>query len=220
MSNNKNKFSLALVHMLALTALAGLTLKQSYAQTAPHVKTVDDFKRKNKNQDSLNTSGGYWYTAAGSGSVVSPATNKFKLSNEGVNGVGKSVKITGKVSKGGYIAVGTSLNKTAAPVSLAQYKAIEFWAKGDGKKYGVQLQSPSAIKDYNYYSYSFVAKPQWTHYIIPFSKLAQQDWGNKTIHVPLKDSLKQVKVITWYTNPYGEARSSVDLAIADVKLTY
>ncbi len=207
----------------SITALLGLSPSQNsfaFAQNATHDKVVDDFKRKNKNQDRVNALGGYWYTAAGAGSEVSPTPNNFKLSDEGVNGKGKSAKLTGKVTKGGYISIGTSLSKNGQPISLAQYKGIEFWAKGDGKKYGIQLQTPNVIKDYNYYSYVFVAKPQWTHYQIPFDKLTQQNWGKKTVHVALKDSLKQVLTITWYPHPYGEPRGSVNLAVGDIKLIY
>ncbi len=186
--------------------------------TATETIIIDDLEDKN----SGNALGGGWFTfddqANGGDSQVVPS-GKFSPSEGGANGSTTSAKMTGKVTETfpySYIAIGTTLNKEAQPTDITKYKGIEFWAKGDGKEYQVQLPTP-AIKDFNYYNEVFTAQPEWTRYEILFDDLQQNNWGNKTVAVPKADALTQIKSIVWRTYPLGQPRENVELMIDDVK---
>lgn len=62
---------------------------------------------------------------------------------------------------------------------LSQYKALRFWAKGDGQEHRAQLNKAS-VKDFAHYSVGFIATPQWTQYTFPLDKFEQPtSWGDR-----------------------------------------
>jgi len=194
-------------------ATAATPAKTDSSQT----QLIDDLEDK----DGGNALGGGWFTyndkANGGDSVVSPAPGKFTSSVGGANGSKRAAKMTGKVTKtfpSSNIAIGTTLGKDSIDVS--NYKGIEFWAKGDGKKFQLQLQTP-LIKDFNFYNYVFTSQPEWRRYEVRFDQLKQEDWGKKTVVVPKSDALKKIHSIVWRTYPVGQPRENVELVIDDVK---
>jgi len=56
--------------------------------------------------------------------------------------------------------------------------SVRFWAKGDGKRYGVALQR-SSVHDYAFPIALFDAPAEWTQVELPLSAFKQPDWGQK-----------------------------------------
>jgi len=65
-------------------------------------------------------------------------------------------------------------------LDITGYKGIHFWMKGDGKAYSISVKSPSANKDFCYYTYQIETSADWTEYTIDFSKFHQPSWGAAT----------------------------------------
>ena len=78
------------------------------------------------------------------------------------------------VSKFAYPFAGAHAYFTGdnAPQDISKYSGIQFWIRGDGRTYGVQMLSAS-IKDYNYHSKPFSTNSTWTLVKIPFTELKQ-----------------------------------------------
>lgn len=57
-------------------------------------------------------------------------------------------------------------------------RALRFWARGDGKRYGVALQR-SAVHDYAFPLALFTAPSEWTQIELPLADFKQPDWGQK-----------------------------------------
>jgi hypothetical protein len=56
--------------------------------------------------------------------------------------------------------------------------SIRFWAKGDGKRYGVALQR-SSVHDYAFPVALFTAPAEWTLIELRLADFKQPDWGQK-----------------------------------------
>ncbi len=197
--------------------LAPVDKSQAEKASILTLRLIDDLEHK----DGVNALGGGWFTyndkANGGDSDVFPAPGMFTSSVGGANGSMRAAKMTGKVTKtfpSSNIAIGTTLGKN--PIDVSKYKGIEFWAKGDGKEYQLQLQTP-LIKDFNFYNYVFTSQPEWTRYEVRFDQIKQEDWGKKTVTVPERDILTKINSIVWRTYPMGQSRESVELAIDDIK---
>ena len=77
-----------------------------------------------------------------------------------------------------YAVLSIDLNTPARPVDLTQFKALEFWAKGDGKNYRVQL-SKASVADWSHPQHEFKPTKNWSKLSLPLSKFAQPSWGVK-----------------------------------------
>jgi hypothetical protein len=65
--------------------------------------------------------------------------------------------------------------------------SVRFWAKGDGKRYGVALQR-SSVHDYAFPVALFTANSEWTQIELKLSDFKQPDWGQK-INGPYTDAI-------------------------------
>ncbi len=54
-----------------------------------------------------------------------------------------------------------------SPRDLSQYRGVEFYVRGDGAAYAVDV-STAKIIDHDYFQYRFVAKPRWKKVRAPF----------------------------------------------------
>jgi chitinase len=64
------------------------------------------------------------------------------------------------------------LMRDGSAVDLSGFKAIEFWAKGDGAFYHLTV-GQAAVEDGAYYGADFTAGDRWKKIVIPFSRLTQ-----------------------------------------------
>jgi hypothetical protein len=194
--------------------------EQTVSPTTPSDKQQSlliDNLEENKSKNKL---GGAWVTyndkEIGGDSQVSP-TGEFKPSEGGADNSKYAAHLTGKVTKTaayGFIGMATNLNSSGKAINLNQYKGISFCAKGDGKPYVFKLRS-LAIKDYNDYSYQFVAQPEWQCYQLSFDEFKQSSLGTKTVSVPLNEALTQVNSIHWQT--VGQPHESVNLFVDNIQ---
>lgn len=74
------------------------------------------------------------------------------------------------------VGVGRTLNPNGRPVDVSPYKALRFWAKGDGAPVRVILES-TGITDADYYQTVFTPDSEWRQYIIPLSQFQQRGFG-------------------------------------------
>ncbi len=81
-----------------------------------------------------------------------------------------------------YAVLSIDLNAPPRPVDLTQFKALEFWAKGDGKNYRVQL-SKASVTDWSHPQHEFKPPSKWTKLSLPLAKFAQPSWGIKVSNV-------------------------------------
>ncbi len=71
------------------------------------------------------------------------------------------------------------------PKDMSRFKAVRFWARGDGKKYRVRI-GRVAIEDYCYPEATFLAPIEWTLVTLPLSEFKQPKWG-KQVPAGFKD---------------------------------
>jgi endo-1,3-1,4-beta-glycanase ExoK len=77
-----------------------------------------------------------------------------------------------------YAVLSIDLNSPARPVDVTEFKALEFWAKGDGKNYRVQL-SKASVQDWSHPQHEFRPAKTWTKVTLPLARFAQPSWGVK-----------------------------------------
>ena len=171
---------------------------------------VDDFE-SGKTQSLL---GGPWQVQMDNGGLGTLIKNKDEfIVKGGANGSKGSARIFGHFGKLVAPWPYASLYTTQAqeePMDLSDYKAIEFWARGDGKNYEVQLFL-TQVTDYAHYRLSFQAPKAWTKVRLELSTFHQPDWGSK---VP--QDFQSVKEIIFA--PQGMNDEDFDLSIDDVTL--
>ena len=72
--------------------------------------------------------------------------------------------------------IGRTLNPNGRNVDVSPYKAVRFWAQGDGTPVRIVLES-AGITDGDYYQATFMPDSNWRQYIIPISQFAQRGFG-------------------------------------------
>ena len=87
--------------------------------------------------------------------------------------------------------LGRTLNPNGRTVDISPYKALHFWAKGDGTPVRIQLES-AGITDHDYYQTVFTPDSEWRQYIIPLSQFTQRGFGT-----PKPFSGTDVKAVIW-----------------------
>ena len=186
-------------------------VEKGKAMTAPGGKLlVDDFE-SGKTQSLL---GGPWMIQMDNGGLGTLIKNKDQfLAKDGANGSKGSIRIYGHMGKlvapWPFASIYTS-QAQEEPMDLSDFKAIEFWTKGDGKSYEVQLFL-TQITDYAHYRLSFTAPKAWTKVRLDLSAFHQPDWGGKV--PPNFQSIKEIIFA-----PQGMNDEDFDLSIDDVIL--
>ena len=171
---------------------------------------VDDFE-SGKNQNLL---GGSWQVQMDNGGLGTLIKNKDAfIVKDGANGSKGSARIFGHMGKlmapWPYASIYTAL-PMEEPMDLSDFKAIEFWAKGDGKNYEVQLFM-TQVTDYAHYRLTFSAPKSWTKVHLDLTAFHQPDWGGK-----VSQDYHSVKQIIFA--PQGMNDEDFDLSIDDVTL--
>jgi RHS repeat-associated protein len=129
-----------------------------------------------------------------------------------MDGCAEMAGIVNKIgNKSGWVGLGRALKTDESPTDVSQYKALAFFAKGDGKKYSVKLKTGS-VTDNDYHQFVFTVSPEWKQYVIPFYLFEQQGWGKQ---VQLNGT--DVKSVLWLT--VGAPHESVALWVDGVAFT-
>lgn len=104
--------------------------------------------------------------------------------NGGAKGSKKSLKLTGKVTTdfqyGGFAGIRAMFDEGGTPRDMTSYTGIQFYARGDGRKYRVEVMT-AAVKDFNEYGKEFESTAAWKLYQFPFSQLAQSPYFGRKV---------------------------------------
>jgi RHS repeat-associated protein len=129
-----------------------------------------------------------------------------------MDGCAEMAGIVNKIgNKSGWIGLGRALKTDESPTDVSQYKALTFFAKGDGKKYSAKLKIESVMES-DYHQFVFTVSPEWKQYVIPYTLFEQQGWG-KSVQLNGTD----VKSVLWLT--IGAPHESVELWVDGVAFT-
>lgn len=75
--------------------------------------------------------------------------------------------------------IGRTLNPNGRSVDVSPYKALRFWAKGDGTPIRILLES-AGIRDSDYYQTVLTPDHEWRQYILPLTQFTQGGFGTAT----------------------------------------
>ncbi len=115
-------------------------------------------------------------------SVAPGSTGTFTAEGKGPEG-GPAALLSGLMKGGCWITLTSALKPESPTVSLGDFDAVEFYAKGSGK-YRMKLGQPS-IADYDYYSTDVFSAPDtWTLMRYPLLSLKQGGWGETKPFTP------------------------------------
>lgn len=140
---------------------------------------VDDFE----SGGTVNPLGGTWSTDCDHnnlGTVLNPIP--FKPAAGGAKGSKYAAHISGHYGKSvapwPYAMLTGTLSASSGAVDLGDFKAIEFWVRGDGKTYSMVL-ARSAVQDYCNYRQDFKAPADWTKVTLNLADFKQPTWGRQ-----------------------------------------
>lgn len=163
---------------------------------------VDDFEGE------MASLGGQWWTGKDDkmGSTIAP--DPFVHEKGGADGKGYCGHIHGKLGANKEPWAWAAMSLSLPDGDLRGYKAVEFWAKGDGKVHNVKLDKKS-VTDFASFSATFTAPAKWTKVTVPFSDFKQPDWGNK-----VDATFGDVEKLSFYPTTF---ESSYDFSIDNIK---
>lgn len=111
----------------------------------------------------------------------------------------------------GSVGLGRTLNPNGRPVDVSPYRALRFWAKGDGTPVRVLLETGS-VTDGDYPQAIFTPDGEWRQYILRLDEFAQEGFGTA---VPFTG--KDVVAVVWMNA--GAASGSFALSVDSVSFT-
>ena len=114
------------------------------------------------------------------------STAEAELVAGGAHGTAHALHVHGKVTVGDYLfpmggiglPLGALHDHIPSPVDIARYSGIQFWVKGDGKRYMLRVTDDD-VKDYNFHHHAFTSTPDWQLVQLRFADLKQFDWGQR-----------------------------------------
>ena len=77
-----------------------------------------------------------------------------------------------------WTAFCTNLAPDWSPVDIRPYRAVRFWAKGEGTKFNLAVRR-KVVSDYANFKAIFTVPAEWTQIEIPFDKFGQPAWGKQ-----------------------------------------
>lgn len=174
-------------------------------------------------RDRVFIADGHWFSFDDSGSghtsrVTSEASGcaepEGRLSERIVPGC---ISINGKVVQFGWVGAARGLNPPGrTSVDVTPWRALTFFAQGDGRSYRVGLETDSVARlgSADWHEHVFTATPEGRRITIPFSALAQQGWDAAKL-VPFQGG--DVRAIVWTTA--GDPHDSIALKVDRVAFT-
>lgn len=145
---------------------------------------VDDFE----DGDTISARNTQW--KAFSDKVIGGKSEvEMRIIPEGADNSGKALSLTGKVSKDvqfGFVGAAVSVDPSGKGLDLTKLKGLQFYARGDGKTYLVQLTC-KAVTDHNEFSYEFQADKEWKMLKAPFTAFKQSPYFGRRVTWTGKD---------------------------------
>jgi len=188
---------------------------------------IDDGEDNNNQGAVKEGRGGYWYTYVDEmGSTVNPPAGsvggQFTMSEGGAENSQFAARINGTLASGGVIfgAMGVNFTDPKDVYDASKYGGISFWAKrGAGSVDTVRVKMPDINTDpegencskcFDDFGADITLTESWKKYVIPFSRLKQQGWGDKKRLV----EKSQVFGLQWQAQVPG---GSYDIWVDDIR---
>jgi hypothetical protein len=167
----------------ASAASTGLSASDTTGVAAlpEHIGLISDFEKD------LHTPFGNDWRPINDRAGGGVSTAEAELVADGANGTARALRVHGKVTIADYLfpmggiglPLGVLKDHIPAPIDIAQYSGIQFWVKGDGKRYMLRV-GDDEVKDFNFHHYPFAATRDWQLVRLRFAELKQFDWGQRT----------------------------------------
>ena len=144
-----------------------------------------------------NSWGGAWSAYGG----VSPSTENpspFVMSAAtDANGYTEPycANMYGTASSAGLPSLSTFLNSGDTGVNISQYTGVQFWFKGDGGQYQIQMHATVEGAGYGDQYYAWTPATTWIQYTVPFSSFTVPAWSTPT-YVG-SQAVTSVMYVTW-----------------------
>jgi hypothetical protein len=152
-------------------AKSGNYATQDGSQPAPGTLWLADFE-KGKAESLVDTPCEQFTDS----SLGGKSSVELSVVSGGAQGSKHALRMTGKLTTdfqwGGFVGFRVLLQPGGAPKNLSAFTGVQFYARGDGRKYSL-LVSKENIKDSNHFSSEFTAGSDWTLVRVPFTKLKQ-----------------------------------------------
>jgi hypothetical protein len=168
--------------------------------------------------DAVYLADGDWFTfddstSGGASSVSWSSSNCAKAANLTDRDfvLTGCAELSGKVGVRGWAGLARGMDPPARPfVDLSKYKALTFFARGDGKSYRVNIETDSVAKlqSADWHQFVFTATPEWRQLVIPLSAFAQQGWDPAKL-TPFTG--RDVKAVSWVS--IGDPLDSIKLDV-------
>ena len=182
----------------------------------PGLQVVTLLTANNGFRDKIFTGGGLWFdfanTETAETSLAFPQCRALEEIDTTDLMLAGCVDMAGANLTGGEQAgLGRTLNPNGRPVDVSPYRALRFWARGDGAPMRVILES-AGITDGDYYQAVFTPTGEWSQYIIPLDAFGQRGFGEAK---PFTGT--DVKAVIW-TNVDG-GRPDLAFSVDQVSFT-
>ncbi|MFZ5890969.1 MAG: hypothetical protein ACOY0T_07955 [Myxococcota bacterium] len=156
---------------------------------------IDDAEDNNNQLATVGERGGYWYTFVDkAGSTVTPTAGDqggtFTMQEGGANGSRYAANVKGKIGTGEtvYAAMAFNFVDPKGEYDASRYAGITFFAKhAQGSTAKLRVKVPDVQTDpagkrcsecFNDFGFDLDLSPDWTRYVLPFSKMRQMEgWG-------------------------------------------
>jgi len=125
-------------------------------------------------------------------------------------------RLTGRVDINGFAGMARTLNPNGRPIDISSYRALTFFAKGDGKSYRVNLETDSVRQQdsTDFHQFVFTTSADWRQFVIPLTRFAQQGWDpTKLVTFTGQD----VKTVSF--SAVGDPLDSIDLTVDRLAFT-
>lgn len=143
----------------------------------PPIDDFEDQTRNGKSPDRANLWGGHWST------VVASSTIGVTYNGPGHAGSRYSAGVTG-YSGPGFAIFQCPLYAWGQPFNVVCHgmKGIQFWMKGNGSLYRVEVPNAAVTDGHDWYGYEFTAPAgEWAFFQVPFEKMTRRYTGSRGI---------------------------------------
>jgi hypothetical protein len=156
-------------------------------QKEPHRESgfiVDDFE----DGDTISLRNTQW--KAFSDKVIGgKSESDMRIITGGADNSGKALSLTGKVTQDvqfGFVGAAVSVDPSGKGLDITRLKGLQFYVRGDGKTYLVQLTCKS-VTDHNEFSYEFKTDKEWKRIKVPFTMFKQSPYFGQRVTWTGKD---------------------------------
>jgi hypothetical protein len=164
------------------------------------------------------------YVADGSWSQFSDSLTTVKLTFSNCASAGNltavdrrvagCAEMSGTVGERGWAGISRTLDQPGQPfVNVSRYRALTFFAKGDGKSYRVSIITDSIkrLNSTDFHQFVFTPPPEERQFVIPIASFSQQGWDTSKL-VPFTG--EDVTGLSW--SSVGDPLDSINLSVEKI----